>query len=285
VPGEGKSLREEWIDSGSESGMTQGEKSSLVREDLGGYLSFNCGKVETHPRPLPIHGGEKNAAFTLAEVLITLAIIGVVAVMTIPTLISDYQEKVTVTKMKKMYAALNQAHRMYRIENGSIPSFPDTSEGNTSMYEVFKPYLRVSQDCGINPLGCASVRYRADGTHVGTSGSGEYGVILADSSSISFRGHYSPDVYLGVVYYDVNGEASPNMYGRDVFQFFILPDRVLPAGEPYEANQSESDKFETGCAASTALGYACAGWVVHKGNQDYLKCPDELTWADSKCSD
>ena len=52
---------------------------------------------------VPGEGSIRNA-FTLAEVLITLAIIGVVAAMTIPTLISDFQEKVTVTKLQKVYS-------------------------------------------------------------------------------------------------------------------------------------------------------------------------------------
>ena len=43
----------------------------------------------------------KKIGFTLAEVLITLAIIGVVAVMTIPTLIANYQKKATATKVKR----------------------------------------------------------------------------------------------------------------------------------------------------------------------------------------
>ena len=52
---------------------------------------------------------EKNSAFTLAEVLITLGIIGVVAAMTIPTLISKYQHLVLETGFKKSYSALTKA--------------------------------------------------------------------------------------------------------------------------------------------------------------------------------
>ncbi len=53
-----------------------------------------------------------NAAFTLAEVLITLGIIGVVAAMTLPMLIAKYQEKVLVTAAKKGYSvAVNTVTR------------------------------------------------------------------------------------------------------------------------------------------------------------------------------
>ena len=61
---------------------------------------------------------KKKAAFTLAEVLITLGIIGIVAAMTIPTLISNYQEKQTVSKLQKVYATLKNALEMAKVDNG-----------------------------------------------------------------------------------------------------------------------------------------------------------------------
>lgn len=51
---------------------------------------------------------EHKKAFTLAEVLITLGIIGVVAAITIPGLITKYQKLATVVKLKKVYSQLNQ---------------------------------------------------------------------------------------------------------------------------------------------------------------------------------
>src|SRR5574344_257472 len=63
---------------------------------------------------------KKIKRFTLAEVLITLGIIGVVAALTIPTLINNYQEKATVTKLKKFYSIMNQAVALAKIENGDI---------------------------------------------------------------------------------------------------------------------------------------------------------------------
>ena len=48
-------------------------------------------------------------AFTLAEVLITLGIIGIVAAMTLPSLIANYQKKVTVNRLKQAYSMINQA--------------------------------------------------------------------------------------------------------------------------------------------------------------------------------
>lgn len=54
---------------------------------------------------------KNNKAFTLAEVLITIGIIGVVAAMTIPTLLSNYTKKRTITKLQRAISVLNQAYR------------------------------------------------------------------------------------------------------------------------------------------------------------------------------
>lgn len=55
------------------------------------------------------YSDNKNFAFTLAEVLITLGIIGIVAALTIPTIVNNYKKKVTVTRLKRFYTIMNQA--------------------------------------------------------------------------------------------------------------------------------------------------------------------------------
>ena len=59
------------------------------------------------------------AAFTLAEVLITLAIIGVVAALTIPSVIQNYTYRMTESKLAKFYSLMNQAILMSKIDNGA----------------------------------------------------------------------------------------------------------------------------------------------------------------------
>ncbi len=63
---------------------------------------------------------KKRAAFTLAEVLITLGIIGVVAAMTIPTLVSSYKKKVVESRIINFYSVMNNAVKMSEMENGSV---------------------------------------------------------------------------------------------------------------------------------------------------------------------
>ncbi len=70
----------------------------------------------------------QNKAFTLAEVLITLGIIGVVAAMTLPTLMNNTQNNELQTQFKKTYSELNQVARLFYNDNGiSVPEFTETS--------------------------------------------------------------------------------------------------------------------------------------------------------------
>ena len=73
-----------------------------------------------------VRGGyaPRKAAFTLAEVLITLGIIGVVAAMTLPTLIAKYQKQVVTTHLKKYYSVMSQAIKLAEAENGDIKYWP-----------------------------------------------------------------------------------------------------------------------------------------------------------------
>ncbi|MDR1327933.1 MAG: type II secretion system GspH family protein, partial [Heliobacteriaceae bacterium] len=64
------------------------------------------------------HNIRKNA-FTLAEVLITLGIIGIVAALTMPGLIANHKEKETVTKLRKVYSSIQQAFLKNYAEQGA----------------------------------------------------------------------------------------------------------------------------------------------------------------------
>ena len=88
--------------------------------------------------------------FTLAEVLITLGIIGVVAAMTIPALLNNYYEKQTVTRLKSTYSILTNAIRSAEEENGEISALDAkyNEEVATKLANHLKPYLKIAIDCG-----------------------------------------------------------------------------------------------------------------------------------------
>ena len=69
------------------------------------------------------HNSLKRPAFTLAEVLITLGIIGVVSAMTIPTLMANHRKKVVETKLEKIYSVMNQAINLTNAEYGDVTNW------------------------------------------------------------------------------------------------------------------------------------------------------------------
>ena len=64
--------------------------------------------------------GLRSAAFTLAEVLVTLGIIGVVSAMTVPTLMQNYQRQSYVTQLHKVYNELTQAFLQFKNDRNAI---------------------------------------------------------------------------------------------------------------------------------------------------------------------
>ena len=84
------------------------------------------------------------AAFTLAEVLITLGIIGVVAAMTMPTLIANYQKQVATTRLKKFYTTYSQAYNQSKNDNYDIDGADILKNGlnSTQMMDWYDTYLR-----------------------------------------------------------------------------------------------------------------------------------------------
>ena len=74
-----------------------------------------------------ISSASRKVAFTLAEVLITLGIIGVVAAMTLPTLLANHRKNVAEARLTKFYSAINQAVLLSERENGEHKDWDDLS--------------------------------------------------------------------------------------------------------------------------------------------------------------
>lgn len=86
-------------------------------------------------------------AFTLAEVLIALAIIGIVAAMTIPSMVQKFEEKARITALKKFYATITQAVQMAVIEHGT-PDMWGIGEEPSVMLTYIMPYMGHAKMCG-----------------------------------------------------------------------------------------------------------------------------------------
>ena len=159
-------------------------------------------------------------AFTLAEVLITLSIIGVVAALTIPSLIAKYQKHVLYNQFMKAASVLENAVKMYEADNGCVGDiikctpylkatdiikyFNISQEINNDNYEqICKVYIR--DDDVINP--CSNDFGR----------NGTYAFITNDGV---FFGFGTDGGYGNGSFVDVNGLKKPNELGRDIFIFY-----------------------------------------------------------------
>lgn len=222
---------------------------------------------------------DKNG-FSLAETLITIGIIGMVATMTMQVLIPNMKEKVTTSQLKKTYSTLQQA--LYRAveKNGDVADWGISMDpgygGEKVLLHNIAPFLNTVKICE-NGVGCYPNRtYKnIDGTSYINWNilSDRSAVILADGTLIMFN-TASADKYsqFGQIYVDVNGAKPPNQVGVDFFYFYIFNNTLIPSGAPARFG---TEFFVENCIKKA--GFACAAWVLYNNNMDYLYCSD-LTW-------
>ncbi|MDR1327875.1 MAG: type II secretion system GspH family protein [Heliobacteriaceae bacterium] len=223
----------------------------------------------------------KKHAFTLAEVLITLGIIGVAAALTLPVLIQKQNDAARIAALKKAYSVLSQALQRAVADNGEYQNWDNTlntwqkSKGWYSNY--LKPYLKVIKECD-NTTGCWAKGYTKT-LSGGTAGTDSVGTGLANFNFVLADGMYiNMDSYANTVAYsrfgvntnldrtlgifaDVNGDKGPNQIGRDIFAFVFNEKGLIPAG---------TDNDSANCITITnGTGYDCTAKVLSEGRIDY----------------
>lgn len=164
----------------------------------------------------------RKKAFTLAEVLITLGIIGVVAALTMPSLIAHHRKVATASKLKKFYSTMEQAIRFGEAEygdsnewvkagqqtdkNGAVDYDADSNNTKEFFMTYLAPYFKYTEIAE----GKQIVDENGDTTYVPTT------VYLADGTSFALWNGACMDFM-----FDTNGDKLPNEFGRDKFAFFM----------------------------------------------------------------
>ncbi|MBR1753236.1 type II secretion system protein [bacterium] len=221
----------------------------------------------------------KRFGFTLAEVLITLGIIGVVAAMTIPTLMQKINRHDKVAGVKKFYANLNNALQAATVEHGSQKNWNTTMETTTynnefginGEYPAYVKYImenmKYVKACGIGNIyetGCFAENYACTSSQMSpnlnnstcrfSTGNNSTSFILSDGTSVAFT-----EGYPIFIYFDVNGKKGPNKVGEDMF--FLTLDRqdYIKFNEMRRADYYNEE--------SSGFG---VGWILKNGNMDYL---------------
>lgn len=217
---------------------------------------------------------KKAFAFTLAETLIVMGIIGVVAALTIPNLNSSTADKEKVAKVKKIYSNLNDALGRAQAVYGPIDEWKaDTRTRVEVIGDRITEFMKVSKNCGMKAnQGCLSKKvYNIRGYQIanGDDQTDIYKFLLADGTSVrvSTGGSFSVDI-------DGPNKGS-GVYSKDLFGFSIVDGQLFPQG--YDKTFSER------ITEIKDMGYTAAAWVIDYDNMDYLKldsskkCPNGTT--------
>ena len=271
-----------------DSYITSGTKTALT-------ISTTNGQKQLNP---------KKGAFTLAETLITLTIIGVIAALTIPTLISKYQKHTYVVGLKKAYSQLQNAMKMIPITQGcpagdydcagwnklhssfdssitdSNITFTDENEYRTWL---ISKQFKINKFCGKNNIeDCItnSMFIKEQGEEPQAVG----GAFVAEDGSV-FRSTYGAGYDVMLLIVDTNGAKGPNKVGRDIFWFNIVNNNsnikpqgtIIPCGSKLATSTTicsaywkDSNTCTTENVTKNRYGSdACTGRVLEEDAMNY----------------
>ena len=269
--------------------LAQQDNFLMEGKELTSLFTPHSSLKQINPLPPPRRG---NSAFTLAEVLITLGIIGVVAAITMPSLITNIQNKGYAEKLKKSYSLISQTTNLVSEDMGTEPKYwvyshyTDGDEHdslNRNILDAYKKHLQVVKEytTHYNEYGhseenkALSYRYlNGEANAVDFYSRGEifcvtYVFKLADGTTmgLTFSNNKGGGVLWGLIekgiriafIVDVNGPAKPNQIGRDIFWFALYNDgKILP----YDIN-------DTSECTKDGKGYSCAARIINEGKMNY----------------
>jgi len=234
----------------------------------------------------------KKVAFTLAEVLITLAIIGVVAAITIPSIVANHQKRALETQFAKAYRTLFQAMNLAVAEHGDMGSWDwadktfSAEEQENFVKKYFVPYLNVVKFCpSVKPeAGMCFPEERImnlDGTNhgsVGIKSHKQVQLLLGDGMNMTFyfpANCFSNKNACLSLCTDSNGFKKPNVFGYDYHCYLYFPQtgEILPRSVNKAGTYSkETGKFEKESpeiidkkCAEERDGYYCAAKIIADG--------------------
>lgn len=178
------------------------------------------------------------AAFTLAEILITLGIIGVVAAITIPLLQNEINDIEIKTKVKEAYSIFSQATQSLKNDNGGslnnlCSSYTNyTTASSLCVLNLYAPYLQHLKKCdtNISDNGCWTAKtFFLDKTTwwTGNHPIANSGLVLKNGMSVIFYKATDNGEFGFII--DINGPSKGSgTDGIDIFEFFTTNDTFIP---------------------------------------------------------
>jgi type II secretory pathway pseudopilin PulG len=233
----------------------------------------------------------KKQAFTLAEVLITLVTIGVVAALTIPNVVRNYQKTQTVTQLKKIYSALANTTNLAIAGYGPVTGWeigedysPQAAVDFANTYLI--PYLKVGKNCESTTTGSCKYDYRnsKEGS-IYTLPDYYTRFYLNDGTLVALQ--IENRIVDGLLYkharvkVDINGNKPPNLIGKDSFNFIYYiysgtqSNRVNGKFTVEALGYDRETLKSTGCSDGAQYGYSwCTALLV----KDNWQIKDDYPW-------
>ncbi|OGI24872.1 MAG: hypothetical protein A2287_08480 [Candidatus Melainabacteria bacterium RIFOXYA12_FULL_32_12] len=205
------------------------------------------------------------SGFTLAEILVTLTIIGIIAALTIPSLIQNVQDEQYKAAWKKDFAVISQATMQILYNNGGTISNVFASYNNAK--NEYKEYLNFITECnGGAVLGACwhpdTITLKGlDGSDFGGIDSDSSGLILSNGSYCIFT--IRPACvggFCGSILVDVNGSKNPNLIGKDIFRIDVTTTSIMPEGAPNSMLEGVAGHT---CSLDDS-GYNCANEYLYR---------------------
>ncbi len=220
------------------------------------------------------------SGFSLSEVLIATAIIGIIAAITIPTVVASYQKQTMLSLLQKTYLELGENLMILSTEAynktfyQSLLSLQGRSIANTAGKFFMgdadeKGYYSVIKDCETTAQPCFADTYaNLNGTkNEAFSCSEGYNVLIKSGTAmciIPADGGNPAEVHV-----DVNGPEGPNIGGRDMFTFYIYDDYSIDEKDigpdkikDNTAKDAREALYTKSCKVST-IGEGCFGKLLN----------------------
>ena len=221
---------------------------------------------------------KKINAFTLAEVLITLVILGVIASMTIPSLKKVSDEKAYVAGALKAYSELSSATRSLKRTDGPISMWTSYSSANAAA-DIISKYKTIMPSVGVpsKSYKIQTLNNEDSSLGAGTFTNSNTTITAADGAiyNLAFVNNCNSAKAASKVCFrmvvDVNGAKDPNMIGVDVFAFDVMRNGDVNPAEgkcpPDKSSSSGSaDKDDDSAKAQESDGWGCTARLVKEKN-------------------
>ena len=231
-------------------------------------------------------------AFTLSEVLITLAILGIVAALMIPNIVQNYKRIVTETKFKTIYSQLTRIVDMINVEYGSVSKILDTigtsgstpARGNYFSDNYLKQYLNFKKECAATTSTKTCRIFKNEQLKMKDNTDGDQMKYYHEYELANGMYLGAMSVYNGMrLIVDINGNKNPNKVGTDIFYFNVYntendyaKNNSLGCGlnQNYSVEQLKTTFTWVPASFCSGKGETCSCLIIHNN----LKIPKNYPW-------